>query len=102
MYAVIVTGGKQYRVENGEVLRVELLKAEVGSKVKFDVMMLNKDGAVTVGNPTVEGAYAEAEIVKNGKGAKLDIFKYKAKKNERKRQGHRQPYSEVKITSIVG
>ncbi len=102
MYAIILTGGKQYRVENGEVLRVELLNAEVGSKVKFDVLMLNKDGVVTVGNPTVDGASVEAEVVKNGKGAKIDIFKYKAKKNERKRQGHRQPYTEVKITSIVG
>lgn len=102
MYAIILTGGKQYRVESGDVLRVELLNAEEGSKVKFDVLMLNKDGVVTVGNPTVSGAYVEAEVVKNGRGAKIDIFKYKAKKNERKRQGHRQPYTEVKIASIVG
>lgn len=101
MYAIISTGGKQYRVENGTVLRVELLKSENG-KVRFDILMLNKDGAITVGDPVVAGAYAEAEVVKNGKGAKIDIFKYKAKKNERKRKGHRQPYSEVKITSIVG
>ena len=102
MYAIISAGGKQYRVENGSVLKVELMKAEAGSTVKFDVLMLNKDGALTVGNPVVEGAYAEAEVVKNGKGKKIDIFKYKSKKNERKRQGHRQPYTEVKITSIVG
>lgn len=101
MYAIISAGGKQYRVENGSVLRVELLKANEGDKVKFDVLMLNKDGELVVGS-ALNGAYAEAEIVKNGRGAKIDIFKYKAKKNERKRQGHRQPYSEVKITSIVG
>ena len=102
MYAIISTGGKQYRVENDQVLRVELLKAEAGEKVSFDVLLLNKDGEVVVGNPTVAGAKVEAEVVKHGRGAKIDIFKYKAKKNERKRQGHRQPYTEVKVTSING
>lgn len=102
MYAIIAAGGKQFQVENGTVLKVEMLKAEVGSKVKFDVLMLNSDGELTVGTPIVEGAYAEAVVLKHGKGAKIDIFKYKAKKNVRKRQGHRQPYTEVKFTSIVG
>ena len=102
MYAVICTGGKQYKVKDGQVLRVESLAAEVGETVKFEVMMISKDGAVTVGTPVIENAYAEAQVVKHAKGAKIDIFKYKAKKNERKRQGHRQPYTEVKIVSIVG
>ena len=101
MYAIIVSGGKQYKVEQDSVIKVELLQNEAGDAVKFDVLMLNKDGNVVAGND-VKGAYAEAVVIKNGKGPKIDIFKYKAKKNERKRQGHRQPYSEVKITKIVG
>jgi len=101
MYAIIVSGGKQYKVEKDSVIRVEKLDAEAGAKVKFDVLMVSDDGNVTVGSPVVEGAYAEAEVLKQGKGAKIDIFKYKAKKNERKRQGHRQPYTEVKISEIV-
>ena len=101
MYAIIVSGGKQYKVEENSVIKVELLKGEAGDTVKFDVLMLNKDRSVVAGKEA-EGAYAEAVVVKNGKGPKIDIFKYKSKKNERKRQGHRQPYSEVKITKIVG
>lgn len=101
MYAIIVSGGKQYKVEENSVIKVELLKGKAGDTVKFDVLMLNKDGSVVAGKEA-EGAYAEAVVVKNGKGPKIDIFKYKSKKNERKRQGHRQPYSEVKITKIVG
>ncbi len=101
MYAIIVTGGKQYKVQKDEVLKVELLKEEAGAKVKFDLLLLNKDGKVTVGSP-IANAYAEAKIIKSGKGPKIDIFKYKAKKNVRKRQGHRQPYTEVKITDIIG
>ncbi|MBR1748149.1 MAG: 50S ribosomal protein L21 [Clostridia bacterium] len=102
MYAIICTGGKQYRVENGSVLKVEKLAVEEGATVKFDVLLIANEGEIKVGSPVVEGAYAEATVVKNGKGAKIDIFKYKAKKNERKRQGHRQPYTEVKIEKIVG
>ena len=102
MYAIICTGGKQYRVEDGSVLRVEKLNVEEGASIKFDVMMIADGDKVKVGSPVVKGAYAEATVVKNGKGAKIDIFKYKAKKNERKRQGHRQPYTEVKITKIKG
>ena len=101
MYAIIVTGGKQYKVQKDEVLKAELLKEEAGAKVKFDLLLLNKDGKVTVGSP-IANAYAEAKIIKSGKGPKIDIFKYKAKKNVRKRQGHRQPYTEVKITDIIG
>lgn len=101
MYAIIVSGGKQYKVEENSVIKVELLQNEAGESVKFDIVMLNKDGNVIVGKDAKD-AYAEAVVVKNGKGPKINIFKYKAKKNERKRQGHRQPYSEVKITKIVG
>ena len=101
MYAIIVTGGKQYKVQKDEVLKVELLNEEAGAKVKFDLLLLNKDGEITMGSP-IANAYAEAQILKSGKGHKIDIFKYKAKKNVRKHQGHRQPYTEVKITDIVG
>ncbi len=102
MYAIIVSGGKQYKVEKNSVLRVELLKAEVGSVVKYDALMIADEGKLVVGTPIVEGACVEAEVVSHGKGAKIDIFKYKAKKNIRKRQGHRQPYTEIKILSING
>lgn len=101
MYAIIVTGGKQYKVEKDTILKVELLKAEAGEKIKFDVLMLNKDGNVVVGN-SLKDAYAEAEVIGNGKGRKIDMFTYKAKKNVRKRKGHRQPFTKVKITDIIG
>lgn len=96
-----MTGGKQYKVEKDLILKVELLNLEVGSKLKLDVLMLNRDGEIVVGSP-IEGAYAEAEVTWNGRGPKINIFKYKAKKNVRKRQGHRQPYTEIKIIDIVG
>ncbi|MFA6866822.1 MAG: 50S ribosomal protein L21 [Clostridia bacterium] len=102
MYAIIVTGGKQYKVEKDLVLKVELLKAEVGSTVKFDILMLNDAGKVTTGNPIIAKAYAEAEVIENGRGRKLDMFTYKPKKNVRKRKGHRQPFTKVKIINIVG
>lgn len=101
MYAIIVTGGKQYKVEKGEILKIELLNVEAGEKVKFDLLMLNKDGAISVGSP-IANAYAEAQVLRSGRGVKIDIFKYKAKKNVRKRQGHRQPFTEVKILDIIG
>lgn len=101
MYAIIVSGGKQYKVEKDAAIKVELLNKEVGETMKLDVLMLNKDGEIIVGKDAKD-AYAEAVVVKNGKGPKIDIFKYKSKKNERKRQGHRQPFTELKITNIVG
>ncbi|HHT83556.1 MAG: 50S ribosomal protein L21 [Christensenellales bacterium] len=101
MYAVIETGGKQYKVSKDTVLKVEALNQEIGSKIKFNALMINDEGKIKVGNP-VEGAYVEAEVTYNGKGKKINIFKYKPKKNERKRQGHRQPYTEIKIIDIVG
>ena len=98
MKAVIETGGKQYYVEEGTVLYIEKLEAEAGETFKFDkVLMANG----TVGMPLVDGAYVEAEVVKNGKGKKINIFTYKPNKTStRKRQGHRQPYTKVEITKI--
>ena len=101
MYAIIATGGKQYKVENGTKLEVEKLEANVGDTVKFDVLMISDESGVSTGTPTVAGAYAEAEVLAQGKGKKIIVFKYKAKKNERKRQGHRQPFTKVLIKSIV-
>lgn len=103
MYAVIQTGGKQYRVQQGDVIYVEKIAAEAGANVSFDVLMLNKDEAGTViGTPVVEGAKVEGKVVGQVKSAKIIVYKYKAKKNERKKQGHRQPYTKVEITAING
>ncbi len=100
MFAVVQTGGKQYNVTENDVLKVEKLEAQVGDKVKLEVLLVN-DGTKTVaGTPTVEGAEVVAEIVAHGKGDKIVVFKYKPKKNERKKQGHRQPWTEIKIVSI--
>lgn len=101
MYAIIATGGKQYKVEQGTVLDVELLKANTGDTVKLEVLLINNDGAIVAGE-AVKNAYANAEVIKSGRGTKVDIFTYKAKKNVRKRQGHRQPFTKLKITEIVG
>ena len=102
MYAVIETGGKQYRVKQGDVITVEKLGVEAGEKVTFDkVLVVNAGEAVTVGTPCVEGATVGATVVENGKGKKVVIFKYKAKKDYRKKQGHRQPYTMVKIDEIA-
>ena len=97
MKAVIETGGKQYYVQEGTVLYIEKLEAEAGEKIKFDkVLMANG----TVGMPLVDGAYVEAEVVKNGKGKKIIVYKYNQKKNYRRKQGHRQPYTCLTIESI--
>ena len=101
MYAIIEAGGKQFKVEENTVLRVEFMNKAENDTVRFDkVILVCDDGKISVGK-AVEKAYAEAVVVKNGKGPKINIFKYKAKKNERKRQGHRQPYTEIKITKIA-
>lgn len=101
MYAVIVTGGKQYKVSEGDTIFVEKLEAEEGSSVTFDqVLMAGEGESVTVGAPVVAGASVEAKVVKNGKAKKIYVFKMKRKKNERKKQGHRQPYTKVEITKI--
>lgn len=103
MYAVIETGGKQYRVQEGDVLNIEKLNACAGEKVEFDrVLVLAKEGDLKVGAPYVEGAKVFGEVVENGKGQKVIIYKYKSKKDYRKKQGHRQPYTMVKIESLDG
>lgn len=101
MYAVIETGGKQYKVQEGDVLFIEKLDAEADSQVVFDkVLAANKDGETQFGAPYVDGASVSAKVVKNGKSKKILVFKYKAKKNYRRRQGHRQPYTKVQIDKI--
>ena len=103
MFAIIETGGKQYKVNEGEVIFVEKLEAEVGATVEFTtVKALSKDGALKVGTPNVEGAKVSATVLKNGKGKKIVVLKYKSKKDSKKKIGHRQPYTKVQITSIVG
>lgn len=99
MYAIIRTGGKQYKVEAGDEIFVEKLEAEIGAEVSFEVLMLGGD-KVVVGTPVVEGVKAKAEVLEHGKGKKVVVFKYKPKKNFRKKQGHRQPYTKVKINTI--
>jgi large subunit ribosomal protein L21 len=102
MHAIIETGGKQYRVTEGDVLFIEKLEAEAGDAVVFDKVLAVLDGEnATFGAPAVEGARVEAKIVKNGKDKKIRIFKYNAKKGYRKRQGHRQPYTKVEIGRIA-
>ncbi len=101
MYAVIETGGKQYRVQQGDVISVEKLEANVGDVVAIErVLVLEKDGNVQVGAPVVTGAKAMVKVVEHGKGEKIIVFKYKPKKNYRRKQGHRQPYTKVVIESI--
>ena len=101
MYAVIDACGRQYKVAEGDLVFVEKLEAEEGEKVTFDqVLLISDDGKVKVGTPTVKGAKVEATVVAQGKAKKIVVFKYKAKKNERKKQGHRQPYTQVKIEKI--
>lgn len=102
MYAIIETGGKQYRVEEGDVLEVELLGGESGSEIAFKPLFLSMGGAVTVGRPSVEGKEVVAELVQEVKGPKVVNFKYKKRKNYRRKVGHRQRYSRIKIKSIKG
>jgi len=101
MYAIIETGGKQYRVQEGEKIRVEKLVAEAGAEVVFDkVLLVSKDGDVKVGSPAVEGAVVTGVVEKQGRGKKIIVYTYKAKKNERKKNGHRQAFTQVLISSI--
>ena len=101
MQAIIVTGGKQYNVVEGDVLFIEKLDVEAGEAVVFDQVLAIVDGENTkFGTPVVEGAKVEATVVKNGKGKKIRIFKYNPKKGYHKRQGHRQPYTKVEINKI--
>jgi len=101
MFAVIKTGGKQYRVAPGDVLRVETLPADKGSELELDnVLLVEKDGDVKVGSPTVDGAKVTAEVVGHGRGKKVLVFKHKRRKSYRKLNGHRQNYTELRIKDI--
>lgn len=102
VYAIIETGGKQYRVSEGDFLRVEKLECDEGASVVFDkVLFVSDDNGVKVGTPLIDGAKVEATAVQHGKGKKIIVFKYKSKKNYRKRRGHRQPYTKVNINTII-
>lgn len=100
MYAIIETGGKQYKVEVGQEIYVEKLDVEPNETVTFDKVLFVGGETVKVGTPTVEGATVTAKVVKNGRGKKIIVFKYKPKKNYRRKQGHRQPYTKLVIESI--
>ena len=100
-HAIIVTGGKQYRVAEGDVVFVEKLDAAAGDSVKFDQVLAVIDGDnVVFGKPVIDGAFVSANVVKNGKGSKIRVYKMKPKKGYRRTQGHRQPYTKVQIESI--
>lgn len=101
MYAIVESGGKQYRVAEGDVVRLEKLDAEAGAVVDLPVLMLGGE-TVTVGAPRVEGASVQAEVVSHGRGEKIHVYKFKAKANYRRHIGHRQPYTEVRITKVQG
>lgn len=102
MYAVIQTGGKQYRVAPGDKLMVEKLPGDIGDQVEFDkVLMLSRDGAVSVGAPVVEGAKVTGQIVEHGRGKKLIVFKFKRRKSYRRKNGHRQSYTTVQIGDVL-
>ena len=101
MYAVIKSGGKQYRVHTGDEFRVETLPGDEGDLVELDdVRMISEDGDVKLGTPSIEGAKVTAEIIGNGKAKKVIIFKYKAKTRYRRKNGHRQPYTDLRVTDI--
>jgi large subunit ribosomal protein L21 len=100
MYAIIKTGGKQYRVQEGDVVFIEKLEAEVDSTVNFDVLMVASDDDMKVGSPFLTDASVTGKVLAHGKGAKIVVFKMKSKKNYRKKQGHRQPFTKVEITGI--
>ena len=100
MYAIIATGGKQYRVSEGDVIYIEKIDAQVDSTVSFEVLLMGNDGDVKIGTPVVEGVKVEGKVVGQIRGEKIVVYKYKSKKNYRRKQGHRQPYTKVEITKI--
>jgi large subunit ribosomal protein L21 len=103
MYAVIVTGGRQYRVAQGETVRVDKLAGDVGSEIKLDqVLMVGEGEGVTLGAPLVAGALVTAKVVKHGRADKIRIVKFRRRKHHRKEMGHRQHYTEIEITGITG
>ena len=102
MYAIIATGGKQYKVAEGDVIKVERLGAAAGEAVTFDQVLAVVDGENSkFGTPVVNGAKVEAKVLKNGKGKKIRVFKYRPKKDSKSLQGHRQPYTKVQIEKIA-
>lgn len=100
MFAIIKTGGKQYKVSEGDIIKVEKIEAKSGDKIEFDQVLMVAGDDVKVGSPVVEGAKVQAEVLDQKKDKKVVIFKFKAKKNYRKKKGHRQPYTLVKIEKI--
>ena len=101
IYAIVQTGGKQYRVQPGDTIRVESLPSADGATVELnEVLMVSKDGDVNLGTPTVEGAKVIAEVMGSGRGKKVVVFKYKAKTRYRRKNGHRQSYTELRVTDI--
>ena len=102
MYAVIETGGKQYKVSEGDEIFIEKLEVEDGATVTFDKVLAVAGETLSVGAPYVEGAKVEASVLKSGRGKKIYVFKYKAKKNEKKKIGHSQAYTKIRITKIAG
>jgi large subunit ribosomal protein L21 len=100
MYAVIKTGGKQYKVSEGDIITIEKLDSEAGDKVKFEDVLAVNNGELVVGNPTVKGASVEAEVMKNGRAKKVIVYKYKRKTGYHKKNGHRQFFTQVRINKI--
>ena len=102
MYAVVATGGKQYKVQEGDILQVEKLDGDVGAEISFDRVLMYSDGEnVSVGQPVIDGAVVSGHIVEQGKAKKIIVFKYKRRKRYRRKQGHRQMFTAVKIDSIT-
>ncbi|MGE5398379.1 MAG: 50S ribosomal protein L21 [Chitinophagales bacterium] len=102
MYAVFLTGGKQYRVQEGEVLKIEKVDGEIGDTIEFDQVLAVKDGeTLKVGNPLVSGAKVQAKVLLQDKDRKIIVFKYKAKKNYRRKRGHRQPFTRIVVEKII-
>ena len=100
MFAVIETGGKQYKVQNGDVIYVEKLAQEENSEVQFQVVALGGENGLKIGTPYVEGASVTGKVLKNGKGKKITVFTYRPKKGSKRKMGHRQPYTKVEISAI--
>lgn len=100
MFAVIETGGKQYKVQNGDVIYIEKLDAEENAEVNFSVVALSDENGIKVGKPYVEGAVVTGKVLKNGKAKKITVFTYKPKKNSKRKMGHRQPYTKVQIEAV--
>ena len=100
MYAIIAAGGRQYRVSQGDVIYIDKVNQEADSKISFDVLMIGGDGDVKVGNPVLKGAKVEGKVLAQVKGEKITVYKYKSKKDSKRKIGHRQPYTKVEITEV--